>query len=124
MLTVDHYRKWAEKKRKKLLVVFSLVSALPLWLMASIYFKNGGITTSNEYFNVALWTATIFLLSFITFYLHQLKTVDWYKFLGLREVESLLRIEEEVTGNTTAYNGKHAHRDDLKSGNYRTYAWL
>ena len=123
-MTPDHYLNYAEKKRKKLLIIFGALSVIPLYMLASFYYKHGLIVSSNEYFNMVVWLVTIVILSAITFYLHQLKTDSWYKFLGLKEMNNLIALEENITGDTLSYNGKHYHRDCLKKGWYKGYSWF
>lgn len=124
MLTVDHYRKWAEKKRSNLLILFSIIASFIFLLIARYYFKNGLFVSDYGFFNTIIWSVTAMVILTILGFLYQLKIKDWWLFLGLKEIESLISIEEALTGNTNAYNAKHAHRDNLKNGSYRTYAWL
>lgn len=117
MITTDHYMRYAEKKRKKYLILCSLFFSVFIAILIVRIIKFSFLEYGYHILNIALLISVfIAILAFFST-IRLITNIEWYRFLGLREITNLIELEEKQ--GLKNYNGKHEHRDKLKKKRYR-----
>lgn len=108
MMTPQHYYRYAEKKRLKLVFISGIMIFFILFIFAPY---------------LAYWKIAVPILLIVAASLYRIYNTELHLFLGLRETENLISLEENINGDNFAHTiGIYQHRKNLKNGSYNFYS--
>lgn len=107
MMTPMHYYRYAEKKRLKLLIISVGITFSILFILAP---------------HIAYWEVLVLMMLMVGVCLYKIHNTELYLFLGLRETENLIILEEKFNTEIFSYAAICQHEKKLKHGSLNIYS--